>query len=89
MLTDPYSSVTLNPCVNCMQWDLRCRSAAAKKVRPPDKYPLSCHPDSPAVPIDRPINARHVFCETNAQVVEASSSVGRVQRATITGIKKQ
>ena len=42
-----------------MQWDLQCHSLACKKVKPPEKYPVNCHPDSPPVPEDRPMNPTH------------------------------
>ena len=58
---DPHSRVNLNPCASCMQWDLNCRSEAAKKVNQPEKYPTSCHPDSPPVPEDHPMGARYIL----------------------------
>ena len=61
VLADPHSLVTLDRCATCMQWDLNCQSTAASKVNVPEKYPTSCHPDSPPVPPDRPMNERSIL----------------------------
>ena len=73
MFSNPDDPANLDLCHQCCQWDLESDSNAKKKIEPPDKYPVTAHPNSPEQPFGRRVGEKYIIpvLQTYAWLVKA------------------
>ena len=57
LLRDRFSIVDLPRCQQCCNWNMESQSNSNGRTPCPARYPQECHPDSPAIPMNRPMGA--------------------------------
>ena len=60
ILKDRHNPGELPECQNCMQFDLKSKSPAVKKLQLPEKYPTKQHEESPCPPFGRGVLETHI-----------------------------